>query len=95
LIKGRSSRVLDPHKADVAEAEIDRFIRKRAAERERQEANELEELWRSSERRYQERQQEALRQAWIEHHKRLARNHQSLASEHDCAARKLQEREEV
>ena len=84
---------LDVAKVEAAEAEINRFINRQS--KAKQQANAEALVWEASARRYAEREQEALRQAWIEHHLRLARNHQSLASEHDRAARKLQEREEV
>jgi hypothetical protein len=74
---------LDLHDVDAvekAEAQIDAFISKRAKERE--EANKLEEFWAEQERRHRERQREANRRAWIDHHGVMSRLHTGLAAEH-------------
>ena len=70
----------DYEAAERAEAELDRFISKR--DREREEANRTEGLWRASERRVREKRRQANRQAWIDHHGKMYRLHLGLADEH-------------
>lgn len=72
--------VFDVEAGERVEAELDRFIEKRA--RDRSKENALEEMWRSSERIHLEKRREANRLAWLAYHTHLAANHASLSERH-------------
>ncbi len=63
-----------------AEAQINRLIERRAAEREQ--ANAESAAWAESVQRYNAQRREAERLAWLDHHRRLAETHELLADEH-------------
>ena len=64
--------------------------------KEESKANELEEMWKRSERRHRERLKRENRAAWYSFHMHLADNHTALAAEHrDKAASLLGEGEGV
>lgn len=65
---------------DRANAQLDALIERRAHEAE--EANRLHAVWAESERRYDLRQAEERRQAWIGWHRRQAALFEDLAAEH-------------
>ena len=71
---------LDCEAAEAAERQIDQFIEKRAKDRE--EANQEEELWRASERRVREKRREENRELWIAFHGRQHRAFLDLAAHH-------------
>jgi hypothetical protein len=74
------------------EAELDKFIEKRA--REKREANLIEEEWTRTERRDRQRRREANRLAWLDFYERMNRLHLGLAAEHaDKRARLIVEAE--
>jgi hypothetical protein len=73
-----------------AEMELDALLERRAREAER--ANREAEAWAASERRYNLRQAEERRQAWISWHRRQAALFEDLAAEHREQAGKLIDR---
>ena len=79
----RSSYV-DVEAMERAEAELDRFIDRRA--REAGDANAIEELWAESVRRHHARRREENRQSWIAFHRGLARAHAAISDEHRVKA---------
>ena len=81
--------LFDVEAPERAEGEIDRFILKR--ERDRSEANEIEAMWKASERRHRERRRRENRAAWYSHHEHMRDLHQGLADEHRIKAEDLLE----
>ena len=71
---------MDVEAMERAEAELDRFIDRRA--REAGDANAIEELWAESVRRHHARRREENRIAWVAFHRGLARAHASISAEH-------------
>ncbi len=80
---------MDAAKTEALEAEIDRVIEKRAAER--RDANRVEELWKDSTRLHNERHRREVRAAWYSHQVALCDVHWRLASEHEAKALSLLE----
>ena len=79
----RSSYV-DVEAMERAEAELDRFIDRRA--REAGDANAIEELWAESVRLHHARQQETNREAWHSYEMHMCKLHASLSEEHRVKA---------
>jgi hypothetical protein len=73
--------------AEAAEAEINRFIEKRAQQA--QDANSRARAFAESLERYNLRAQAERRREWIQFHNGLAHLHQNLAAEHEEKAAKL------
>ena len=75
---------------EVVEADLNRLIERRSRQRD---ADEQEELWRESMRRYNDRKQEQLRSEWCEYHQGQAARHravlESLIALHEEEAAKL------
>ena len=69
---------------EIAEAELDRFIERRA--REAGEAELIEVAWAESVRRHHARRREENRQSWIAFHRGLARAHAEISDEHRVKA---------
>ncbi len=69
----------DSQRLQRAEAEIDRYISRRA--RERSKAADLAEMWITSERAYREKKQEALREEWAAWHEAQLVRHRALLEE--------------
>ncbi len=76
--------LFDVEAIEVAEAQIDQFIERRA--KEAGEARLIEELWAESVRRHHARRREENRQSWIAFHRGLARAHASISAEHRVKA---------
>lgn len=76
-------------KLERVEDDLDRLIERRSKERDK--ANELEELWRRSEQAQRERARLERLAAWVEHHTLMQALHQDLAEEHREQVRKLME----
>ena len=72
----------------AADAEIDRFIERRAQQREA-EPDELEPGYIESVRIYQERSEAEMRGRWIEFHRNMQQLHSALADEHAQKAEAL------
>ncbi len=70
-----------------ASAQIDTLIERRA--REKNKANELEKLWKASERAHNERLRRRNRAAWYAFHDRMSELHARLSSEHAARAEAL------
>lgn len=87
--------MIDPAQVERVEAELDSFVEKRA--RERKDADTVEDLWRASERAYQDRRRRADRVAWIDYHRdqaeRLRRTVGALIKRHEERVRELQANE--
>jgi hypothetical protein len=75
-----SSDLFDVDKIEAAEKQLDAFINSRSRDKEK--ANEEEELWRASERRVLQKRRRANRQAWLDHHAHLQAIHLDLANTH-------------
>lgn len=73
--------MLDPVKAERAEAEIDKFINSRSKQRE--EANAVEALWRATERAHTAKRREENRDASVAYFSRLAHGCRRRAEEYD------------
>jgi uncharacterized Fe-S cluster-containing MiaB family protein len=80
----------DISNGEAVEADLNRLIERRSRQRD---ADEQEELWRESVRRYNYRKQEQLRNEWCEYHQGQARRHravlESLIARHEEEAAKL------
>ena len=74
-----------------AEAELDRFVEKRA--REARDAAKLAKLWAESTRRDREKRRRENRAAWYEYEMHMANLHASLSEEHRMKAERLNEPE--
>ena len=76
---------------EAVEADLNRLIERRSRQRD---ADEQEELWRESVRRYNYRKQEQLRNEWCEYHQGQAARHravlESLIARHEEEAAKLE-----
>jgi hypothetical protein len=82
----------DISNGEAVEADLNRLIERRSRQRD---ADEQEELWRESVRRYNYRKQEQLRNEWCEYHQGQAARHravlESLIARHEEEAAKLME----
>jgi hypothetical protein len=78
---------VEAERTEKLEAELDRIIEKRAAER--RDANRIEELWKDSTRLHNERRRKENGAAWYAHHLRMHEVHARLAEEHENAALSL------
>ena len=80
----------DISNGEAVEADLNRMIQRRSRQRD---ADEQEELWRESVRRYNDRKQEQLRNEWCEYHQGQAARHravlESLIARHEEEAAKL------
>jgi hypothetical protein len=80
----------DISNGEAVEADLSRLIERRSRQRD---ADEQEELWRESVRRYNDRKQEQLRNEWCEYHQGQAARHravlESLIARHEEEAAKL------
>jgi uncharacterized Fe-S cluster-containing MiaB family protein len=80
----------DISNGEAVEADLNRLIERRSRQRD---ADEQEELWRESVRRYNDRKQEQLRNEWCEYHQGQAARHravlESLIARHEEEAAKL------
>ena len=80
----------DISNGEAVEADLNRLIERRSRQRD---ADEQEELWRESVRRYNDRKQEQLRNEWCEYHRGQAARHravlESLIARHEEEAAKL------
>ena len=80
----------DISNGEAVEADLSRLIERRSRQRD---ADEQEELWRESVRRYNERKQEQLRNEWCEYHQGQAARHRAvlecLIARHEEEAAKL------
>ena len=80
----------DISNGEAVEADLNRLIQRRSRQRD---ADEQEELWRESVRRYNDRKQEQLRNEWCEYHQGQAARHravlESLIARHEEEAAKL------
>ena len=65
----------DISNGEAVEADLSRLIERRSRQRD---ADEQEELWRESVRRYNERKQEQLRNEWCEYHQGQAVRHRAV-----------------
>ena len=74
----------------AAEAEIERFIERRAQKGET-DPDELEPGYMESVRLYHERSEAEMRSRWIDFHQNMHRLHSTLATEHEAKAQKLLE----
>ncbi len=70
----------DVEAVEAAEASLDAFTSKRA--RDKENANEEEELWKASTRLVNEKRRQANRMAWIDYYGHMHRLHLGLAAEH-------------
>jgi hypothetical protein len=90
---------VDVTRADAVDAELDRFISKRASQDRRPDPDEHEELWKESVRRYTARRREEIRAAWTSYQEGQAERHrrtlQDLIAHHEAQAAKLCEGEGV
>jgi hypothetical protein len=84
---------------DAVDAELDRFISKRASQDRRPDPDEQEELWKASVRAYTARRREEMRAAWASYHEAQAERHRrtlkDLVAHHEIQAAKLCEGEGV
>lgn len=78
---------------ETASAGIDALIERRSKERER--ADELEALWRASERKDREKRRRDNREAWHAFHCHLQELHSAIAEEHRSKAEQLLDEPEV
>ena len=80
----------DISNGEAVEADLNRLIERRSRQRD---ADEQEELWRESVRRYNDRKQEQLRNEWCEYHQgqaaRLRAVFEPLIAHHEEQAAKL------
>jgi thiamine kinase-like enzyme len=76
--------LFDLEAAEKAESQIDAFILKRS--RERDDANRIEEAWKESTRRVNEKRLRENRDAWAAHYRQLALCHHDLAAENAARA---------
>jgi hypothetical protein len=80
----------DISNGEAVEADLNRLIERRSRQRD---ADEQEELWRESVRRYNDRKQEQLRNEWCEYHQgqaaRLRAVFEPLIAHHEERAAKL------
>jgi hypothetical protein len=80
----------DISNGEAVEADLSRLIERRSRQRD---ADEQEELWRESVRRYNDRKQEQLRNEWCEYHQgqaaRLRAVFEPLVAHHEERAAKL------
>jgi hypothetical protein len=76
----RMMDLFDVEAVEAAEASIDAFINKRSKDKEK--ANEEEELWKASTGLVNAKRRRANRQAWIDHHGHMNLLHLGLAAEH-------------
>ncbi len=74
---------------EIAEAELDRFIERRA--REAGEAELIEAAWAESVRRHNARLREQNRWEWIRFFDRMARSHARISEDYQCRAEQLLE----
>ena len=79
----------DVEAVERAERDLDTFINRRSASRDN--ANAREEMWRTSERRHEEKHRLELREEWREYERHLEAIHMSLALEHRAKADALDE----
>ena len=90
---------MDVTRADAVDAELDRFISKRASQDRQPDLDEQEELWKASVRAYAIRRREELRAAWASYHEGQAERHrralEGLIAHHEAQAAKLCEGEGV
>jgi hypothetical protein len=90
---------VDVARADSVDAELDRFISKRASQDRRPDPDEQEELWKASVRAYTARKREELRVAWASYHEGQAERHRrtlkDLIAHHEAQAANLCEGEGV
>jgi hypothetical protein len=81
---------VDVARGERAETELDAFIKRRS--RRDSDADEREELWKESVRRYNARRSEEMRVAWCEYHQGQAARHravlQFLIARHEAEAEK-------
>ena len=85
---------MDVARADTAATELDRLIERRSSRE--TDADEREELWKESVRRYNARRREENRQAWCDYFARLAGSLRARAEEYDGRAERLmQDRQEI
>ncbi|MGH3089786.1 MAG: hypothetical protein ACRDSJ_21110 [Rubrobacteraceae bacterium] len=82
----------EAERVEQIESELDRIMEKRA--RERRDASNVEELWKESARRHNERRRKENGAAWYEHHMTLSDVHRELSAEHERRALKLLEDEQ-
>jgi hypothetical protein len=86
---------VDIARGELVEAELDRFIATRSCKD--PDADEREELWKESVRRYNARRREEMRAAWCEYHQGQAARHRAvlevLIARHEEQAAKLMEDE--
>ncbi len=71
---------LDVGAIEKVEAELDRFVEKRA--REKADANKVEEFWAEQDRRERAPRRNTLRWEWADYHGRLHKAHLSIAEDH-------------
>jgi hypothetical protein len=90
--KAERSRFVDVARGERAEVELDAFIERRS--RKDPDADEREELWRASVRRYNARRREENRRAWCAYFSRLAGVLRARAEEYDRRAALLTNAEE-
>ncbi len=81
--------LFDVEAIEVAEAQLDQFIERRA--REARDAKLVEVAWAESVRRHQARRREQNRWEWIRFFEHMRDLHQGLADEHRSSARALLE----
>jgi type II secretory ATPase GspE/PulE/Tfp pilus assembly ATPase PilB-like protein len=83
---------------DTVDAELDRLISKRASQDRRPDADEQEELWKASVRRYNARRREEMRAAWCSHHEgqaaRLRVVLEELIADHEQQAERYRDQTE-
>lgn len=72
---------------EQASAQIDVLIERKAQEREK--VNDLEDMWRESERRHNERLRREYAAAWYAHEVHMQELHTQLAQEHAAKAQQL------
>ena len=90
--EGRGVDTIRERSAQAAEAEIERFIQRRAAKAET-DPDELDSGYIESVRRFQARAAAEMRTRWIDYHRHLQVLHQNLADEHEAERQKLLESE--
>jgi hypothetical protein len=86
---------VDVARADVVDAELERFIGRRASQDTRPDLDEEEESWKASVRKHNARVHEENRAAWCEYHRQQAERHRGflevLVSYHERRAMELGE----
>ncbi len=89
VLDRRMMDLFDLEAAEKAESQIDAFILKRS--RERDDANRIEEAWKESTRRVNEKRLRENRDAWAAHYEAMYRTHARLASDHAARALALRD----